>query len=84
MIRQAVTAASIVSGVIGLTIGSAQAGTCSSAIAQFEQAMRDSAKDITLPGALILRFSPGGRCEELREYWHDEEGRIEPPDGWGR
>ena len=46
--------------------------------------MRDSARDITLPGALILRFSPGGRCEELREYWHDEDGRTDPPEGWGR
>jgi SnoaL-like domain len=46
--------------------------------------MRDSGEEITLPGALILRFGPGGRCEELREYWHVHEGRIEPPEGWGQ
>jgi ketosteroid isomerase-like protein len=45
--------------------------------------MRDSGKDITLPGALILHFSAGGRCEELREYWHVQDGRIDSPDGWG-
>ena len=45
--------------------------------------MRDSGKEVTLPGSLILRFGPGGRCLELREYWHLEEGRSEPPSGWG-
>jgi len=45
--------------------------------------MRDSGEELTLPGALVLRFAPGGRCEELREYWHVQEGGIEPPEGWG-
>ena len=44
---------------------------------------RDSGRDVTFPGALILRFSPGGRCEELREYWHIQDGRAEPQEGWG-
>jgi uncharacterized protein (TIGR02246 family) len=46
--------------------------------------MRDEGEDITLPGCLLLRFASGGRCEELREYWHLEQGRHEPPEGWGR
>jgi ketosteroid isomerase-like protein len=46
--------------------------------------MRDAGSEVTLPGALILRFSPGGRCAELREYWHIEDGLVDPPDGWGR
>lgn len=45
--------------------------------------MRDSGEPFTLPGALILRFSSGGRCEELREYWHGEDSVVEPPEGWG-
>ena len=45
--------------------------------------MRDQGSWITLPGALLLRFAHDGRCEELREYWHVEEGRHEPPPGWG-
>ncbi|MGH2763358.1 MAG: nuclear transport factor 2 family protein [Thermoleophilaceae bacterium] len=47
-------------------------------------AMRDSGEEVTLPGCLLLRFRTDGRCEELREYWHLENGRIQPPEGWGR
>jgi ketosteroid isomerase-like protein len=46
--------------------------------------MKDSGKEVTLPGCLLLRFRTDGRCEELREYWHLEDGRTAPPDGWGR
>ena len=37
----------------------------------------------TLPGCLVLLFANDGRCRELREYWHWEEKRMEPPPGWG-
>jgi uncharacterized protein (TIGR02246 family) len=37
----------------------------------------------TYPGILMLSFAPDGRCEELRECWHQREGRIQPHDGWG-
>jgi ketosteroid isomerase-like protein len=46
--------------------------------------MSDGEEDITLPGILMLRFAPDGRCEELRETWHAEPGRVDPPSGWGR
>jgi len=47
--------------------------------------LRDEDTATTLPGALILRFDRHGRCEELREYWHLEEGRSIPaPHGWGQ
>lgn len=39
--------------------------------------------ELTLPGCLVLRFADDGRCEELREYWHVESGRRDPPAGWG-
>ena len=39
--------------------------------------------EVTLPGCLLLRFAPDGRCSDLREYWHLQEGRVEPHDGWG-
>jgi ketosteroid isomerase-like protein len=39
--------------------------------------------EITLPGCLLLRFAPDGRCAELREYWHIQPGRHVPHDGWG-
>jgi ketosteroid isomerase-like protein len=45
--------------------------------------MRVDGDDVTLPGILYLRFAPDGRCEELREAWHLEDGRHPPPPGWG-
>lgn len=46
--------------------------------------MRDEGDEVTLPGILVLRFTDDGLCEELREAWHLEPGRHDPPDGWGR
>ena len=37
----------------------------------------------TLPGCLVLLFAPDGRCRELREYWHWEGTKRQPPPGWG-
>jgi nuclear transport factor 2 (NTF2) superfamily protein len=53
------------------------------AVVEWWAVMRDEGAWITLPGALLLRFAEDGRCEELREYWHVEDGRHEPPPGWG-
>jgi hypothetical protein len=46
--------------------------------------MREGGEDVTLPGCLLLRFAPDGRCEELREYWFESSGRRRPHAGWGR
>jgi hypothetical protein len=53
-------------------------------VVEWWASMRDDGGEVTLPGCLLLRFRTGGRCQELREYWHREEGRRDPPDGWGR
>ena len=53
-------------------------------VVEWWAAMRDDGHEVTLPGCLVMRFRPGGRCQELREYWHREGGRREPPEGWGR
>jgi hypothetical protein len=53
------------------------------AVVEWWAIMRDQGAWITLPGCLLLRFTDDGRCEELREYWHVEDGRHEPPHGWG-
>ena len=45
--------------------------------------MRNDGADVTLPGCLLLRFGQGGRCLGLREYWHFEQGRLDPPPEWG-
>lgn len=50
---------------------------------EFWTTMRNDGADITLPGCLVLRFNEGGLCLSLREYWHVEQGRLDPPPGWG-
>jgi uncharacterized protein (TIGR02246 family) len=41
-------------------------------------------KELTLAGMTLLRFAGDGRAEEHREYWSMQEGRRDPPPGWGR
>jgi hypothetical protein len=39
---------------------------------------------VTLPGCLVLTFTPDGRCAELREYYNPVVGAAIPaPSGWG-
>ena len=45
--------------------------------------MIDDVKAVTLPGCLLLRFEPDGRCCELREYWNVQAGHRDPFPGWG-
>ena len=45
--------------------------------------MRADGDEITLVGCLLLRFAADGRCEDLREYWNYESGRLPPHEGWG-
>jgi predicted SnoaL-like aldol condensation-catalyzing enzyme len=51
--------------------------------AEFWTTMRNDGAEITLPGCLLLRFGDDGLCVALREYWHVEPGRREPPPEWG-
>lgn len=40
--------------------------------------------EVTLPGCLVLRMRPDGRCVELREYYNPLFGStVTPPPGWG-
>ena len=45
--------------------------------------MAEDGETVTLPGCLLLRFEPDGRCSDLREYWHLEPGTRQPFPGWG-
>jgi uncharacterized protein (TIGR02246 family) len=40
-------------------------------------------KELTLAGITMLRFAADGRVADHRECWSTEEGRREPPPGWG-
>jgi hypothetical protein len=44
---------------------------------------RNGDEESTLAGCLLLRFASGGRCAELHEYWDQQQGRLDPPEGWG-
>jgi ketosteroid isomerase-like protein len=46
--------------------------------------LRSDGKDHTLLGVAVLRFGPDGLVVSQRDYWSIEEGRREPPEGWGR
>lgn len=39
--------------------------------------------EVTLPGCLLLRFGPDGRCQDLWEYWQTKSGRHPAPPSWG-
>ena len=51
--------------------------------AEFWTTMRNGGDEITLPGCLLLHFGDDGLCRALREYWHIQPGRVDPPAGWG-
>jgi ketosteroid isomerase-like protein len=51
--------------------------------AEFWTTMRNAGEDVTLPGCLLLTFDGDGLCTSLREYWHFQPGRFEPPAEWG-
>jgi hypothetical protein len=51
--------------------------------AEFWTTMRNDGADATLPGCLFMRFVQDGLCLSLREYWHFEPSRRDPPPGWG-
>jgi ketosteroid isomerase-like protein len=38
----------------------------------------------TVAGCLLLSFAPDGRCQALRECWHEAAEALDPPPDWGR
>lgn len=45
--------------------------------------MVSEGEEITLPGCLLLRIEPDGRCSDLREYWNFAPGTHSPFENWG-
>ena len=67
---------------LGHGVATAFAGAGASVVAVSRTAA-EFGEPTTYPGILMLRFAPDGRCEELRECWHQGAGRIQPHEGWG-
>ena len=40
-------------------------------------------RDETIAGVAVIRFDADGLVSDQRDYWNAEEGRREPPEGWG-
>jgi ketosteroid isomerase-like protein len=41
-------------------------------------------RDETIVGTAVIRFGPDGLVTDQRDCWNTQEGRREPPEGWGR
>jgi ketosteroid isomerase-like protein len=54
-------------------------GTC-----EYWAVVRAEGRDQTIAGVSVLRFGPDGLVAAQRDYWAIEDGRREPPEGWGR
>jgi hypothetical protein len=51
---------------------------------EFWTTMTVDGEAVTLPGCLLLDFTPEWQCRRLREYWHFVPGHHQPPDEWGK
>jgi SnoaL-like protein len=46
--------------------------------------VRYEGADETIAGIAVIRFGPDGLVTEQHDYWNAQEGRVEPPEDWGR
>jgi ketosteroid isomerase-like protein len=53
------------------------------AIVEYWGVVRFQGRDETIAGVAVIRFRPDGLVTEQRDYWNAQEGRVEPPPGWG-
>jgi hypothetical protein len=54
------------------------------AVIEYWAVLRDlSGATSTLAGTSVLRFDAEGKVARHIDYWAMQDGRLEPPDGWG-
>jgi ketosteroid isomerase-like protein len=53
------------------------------AVVEYWAWIRFEGREQTLGGVALLRFDGDGKVTEQRDYWAMEDGRIDPPAGWG-
>jgi hypothetical protein len=56
----------------------------SRAVVEWWATRLDEGRESTLAGCTVLRFGADGLVAEARNYWHEDEGRRPPHEGWGR
>jgi SnoaL-like domain len=54
------------------------------AVIEYWGVVRFEGREETIAGIALVRFRPDGLVAEQRDCWNAQEGRIEPPPGWGR
>ena len=54
------------------------------AVVEYWAIVRYQGREETIAGVALIRFGPDGRVLEQHDYWNSQEGRVEPPEGWGR
>jgi ketosteroid isomerase-like protein len=50
---------------------------------EFWVTMKLGGKPVTLPGCVVVVLGDEGRCSQLREYWHQQDGVVPAFAGWG-
>jgi hypothetical protein len=53
------------------------------AAVEYWAVVRGDEGESTIAGVALLAFDETGLVVEQRDYWHEGEGRREPPPGWG-
>jgi hypothetical protein len=53
------------------------------AVVEYWGIVRYQGADETIAGVALLRFGPDGLVTEQHDYWNAQDGRVEPPEGWG-
>ena len=51
----------------------------SRAAVEYWTTMKEKVEDVTLAGCVMLRFTKSGLCNELRDYWVLQSGRLSGP-----
>ena len=54
------------------------------ATCEYWAVVRSGGGEQTIAGVALLRFDADGLVASQRDYWALEDGRREPPEGWGR
>ena len=53
------------------------------AVVEYWGVVRFEGRDETIAGVALIRFRSDGLVTEQHDYWNVQDGRVEPPEGWG-
>ena len=67
------------------SVGSASRSSAGDrATCEYWAVVRSEGREQTIAGVSLIRFDDDGLVVSQRDYWSVEDGRREPPEGWGR